>query len=324
MLNKAQDLADTGQDASLLDYLSTSSSQDLERSPTLALLYGIAHGRLGRGAEAQRWVRVALERSRERGDRAIEARALNVSGAIALVEGRIEEAADYFGRALAGAKREGDHGTVGRCSNNLGIISHLRGDFGRAVGSFTMALAAFQQANLHSGIAEALLNMAITYRDQGDLPKALETINAAVEEAESAGDLRLGALTRGGRAEIRLLSGDGELARKEIERALETERALGNVVGEAQALRVLACTHAAAQQHEDAERLLRDVIVRAEEHGRPLLAAQAERDLARVLLELERAQEATELARKARVRFLELGAEAEVQKLDDFLAGAEG
>ncbi len=319
LLSKVQDLSDSGQHAALVEHLSDFTRADLEQSPTLALLYGSALARLGRDVEARQWVEIALERSRDRGDRVIQARALNASGGIALLGGRIDEAAGYFMNALSEGKWVGDHATVGHCSNNLGIIANMRGEHGRAVGHYTMALAAYQQANLRAGLAQSLHNLAITYRDQGDLVRALETADTAVEEAEAAGDLRLGAGTRGGRAEIRLLSGDARMAWREIEWVLQTERSLGNVVGEAEDLRVLAGTMAALNRIAEAERLFRDVIGRAEQHHRPLLAAQAERDLARLLDQAGRAVEAKELARKARVRFERIGVEAEVKKLDQFL-----
>ncbi len=319
MLNKAQELASNGQHAKVVDYLSGQPEADVERSPTLALLLGIAHARLGRDADGKRWVQIALDRSRERGDRAIEARALNASGAIALESGRIDEAKENFMRALSEAKREGDHATVGRCSNNLGVIANLRGDYGRAVGSYTMALAAFQQAHLHAGVAETLHKRAITYRDQGDLPRALKTADSAVEEAQAGGNLRLTALTQGGRAEIRLASEDTAIARREIQQVLEIRRELSDVMGEAEDLRVLAGTLAAVDETEEAEDVYRDVIGRAEDHDRPLLAAQAERDLARLLRQSGRVGDAKEQARKARVRFKQLGAEAEVAKLDTLI-----
>lgn len=324
MLNKVQDLAETGQHSGVLEYLGGRPRDEIERSPTLALLYGIAYSRLGQNAEGDRWVELALGMARERGDRAVEAHALNALGATDLESGRVDVAASRFMEAMALAKREGDHATVGRACNNLGIVAYYRGDYGRAVGSFTMALAAFQQASNRAGIAQVLHNLAMTYRDQGELTKALETADAAVEEAEASGDIRLGASTRGGRAEIRLVAGDAKMARREIERALETERELGDVVGEANDLRVLAGALAAVGDEEQAEEMLLQVIARAEEHTRPVLAGQAERDLAQVLHTQGRGGEALEFARKARVRFLELGAEAEVAKLDEFLAAAEG
>jgi tetratricopeptide (TPR) repeat protein len=321
MLNKVQDLAETGQHSGVLEFLGGRPRDEIERSPTLALLYGIAFSRQGQDAEGDRWVELALGLARERGDSAVEAHALNALGAAHLECGRIDQAAGRFMEAMALAKRLGDHATVGRACNNLGLVAYYRGDYGRAVGSYTMALAAFQQANKRAGVAQVLHNLAMTYRDQGELSRALETADAAVAEAEASGNIRLGASTRGGRAEIRLMAGEAKVARREIERALETERELGDVVGEAQEERVLAGALAAVGEEGQAEEMLLQVIAKAEEHCRPVLAAEAERDLARVLHTQGRGSEALELARKARVRFLELGAEAEVAKLDEFLAG---
>lgn len=316
VLSKAREFSDTGQHAAVVDYLAGLPPNEITRSPTLALLYGIAQARIGRHAEGQRWVDAAGKQAQERGDRAVEARALNVQGAIALEAGRVDEAAGCFSRALEAARREGDHGTVGRCSNNLGIVANLRGDHGRAIGSYTMAMAAFEQAGLSRGISEARHNLGITYRDQGDLGAALAAAEGAVEEADAAGDRALGAQTRAGRAEIRVLAGEPVVGRREAERALATHRELGDVVGEAEALRVLALALQAMGENAEAEDTLRQVIERAEAQGRPLLAAQARRDLAQLLRRLGRAAEAKDLALTARAQFSQLGAEAEVRKLD--------
>ena len=131
--------------------------------------------------------------------------------------------------------------------------------------------------------------------------------------------MALAAQVQGGRAEIRLLMGDSEVARLEVQRALATHREVGNVVGEAEDSRVLAGILAALGQHAQAETMLREVISRAMTLHRPLLAAQAERDLARIVRAQRRDHEAAELARSARERFERLGAAAEVQRLDALL-----
>ena len=320
-INTAQQLAREGRHAAALEYLSAMPAEEIEASPTLALLFGIAHARSGSHATGVRWVTTALSGSRKRHDRAIEARALNVSGAIALDAGRIEEATTCFRHSLLEAERQLDHATVGRCSNNLGIIANLTGEYGRAVGSYTMALAAFQQSGYRVGIAQVLHNLTITYREQGNLVQALETADRAVAEAGAAGDLALAAQTRMGRAEVRLLAGDPALAQREVERALEAHRKLEDVVGIAEGTRVLANALAAQGEREEAMPLLREVIARADQLGRPLLAAQAGRDLARLLLESDRRDDAVVEARRSRVRFKGLGAEAEVRRLDRLING---
>ncbi|MCH8145705.1 MAG: hypothetical protein IIA55_13395, partial [Gemmatimonadetes bacterium] len=69
----------------------------------------------------------------------------------------------------------------------------------------------------------------------------------------------------------------------------------------------------------EAERLLREVIDRAGNEQRPRIQADAQRDLARLLMKMERPDEAMEIAREARVIYSDCGAEAEVGKLDDLM-----
>ena len=151
-LGEAQRLAEAGRYQELLDYLEPSSGEAMDRSPTLALLYGGANARLGRDDEAAMWVELALDRAKQQGDLAVEARALNVCGAIALEAGRLEEAESFFTRGLDAAKRQDDHSTVGRCSNNLGIIADQRGDYGKAQSWYRLALAAYQQVGWDRGV----------------------------------------------------------------------------------------------------------------------------------------------------------------------------
>ena len=319
MLNRVQELSETGRNAAVVAELGAMPVKELEQSPTLSLLFGVAQGRLGRHSSGKQWVATALETARARGDAAIEARALNVSGAIAFDEGRVDDAAGHFANGLAEAQRQGDRETVGKCSNNLGIIAHLRGEYGRAIGSYTMAMAAYQQVGRRKGVAITLHNMSITYRDERNLAKALETEERAGEEAMSSGDLSLQGLICCGRGEIRLKAGDAEVARLEIQRALAFHREVGDVVREAEDLRALAEALDLMQQPVQAEAMLRDVIARARKLDQSLLTAQAERDLARVLHRQERDAEAGEVARRARDRFESLGAASEVRRLDGFL-----
>ena len=321
-LADANQLLESGQHAELLGQLSLTPPHDLERFPELMVLCSIAHARLGQLTEGVHWAERALERAAARGHRAVEVRTLNVLGAIALERGQIENATRHFTKAIASAKREGDHGTVGRSASNLGVIATMCGDYARAIGWYTMALAAYQRMDIREGTAEVLNNLAITYRDMGDFDRALLTADDAVDAAEAAGERRLANLAYGCRAEIRLLAGDVELARREIEQAIQRERAMGDVVGETEDLRVFAATEAAMGRVEEAIGLLRNVIERAKSFPRPLLAAQAERDLARTLYNRGAIPEALAAARLAREGFSALGVRIEVAKLDALLAMA--
>ncbi|HEV8264958.1 MAG TPA: tetratricopeptide repeat protein [Gemmatimonadales bacterium] len=322
-LHAAQELADAGRYAELLTYLEGRSPEQLEQSPMLALLCGIAHSRLGRLDVGQQWAKIALARARILGDRALEVRGLNVCGAIALERGGITEATHFFTRAQEEAMQHNDMATVGRCANNLGIIASMQGDYGRAVGSYTRAIAAYQKAANDRGVAESHHNLGIAYREQGQLEHAIEAADAAVRTADQLGDRRLKAQALSGRAEIRVARGEPELAIREAEGALAVHRELKDVVLEAEDQRILAVALGAAGRTEEAEQTLREVIDRATGHQRPLLVAIAQRDLAELLARSGEGAAAKQMAQRARAAFDRLGAKVETGKLDALLEAAE-
>ena len=330
VIEKARQLAAAGHHAEVVEYLGACADSELADSPSLALLYGTAHARLGRQDEGLRWLDMALDQARKRDEQAVERHALNARGAAALVSGRIDEAADSFTQGLMAASRDGDLATTGRCSNNLGIISNLRGRHAEAIGSWEIALAAFERAGLQQGVAECHHNLGITYREQGALDRALAEADRAVAQAEASGDRTLWALTLRGRAEIRVVRGELGAARHELDQVRELRGYVPNSISDAEDLRVAALVRAAEGDVSAAERALREVIQRAEMHRRPQLQAEATRDLAVVLNRTGRHAEAQAAARAAKAVFAQLGAEREIRNLadqewgDDFAAELRG
>ena len=315
----AQQYADAGKYAELLAYLEQRSRDELEESAMLTLLLGIAHSRLGRLEVGQQWAMVAQLRARSLKDRMMEVRALNVCGAIALERGGIDEATYFFTRAQEEASDGNDMVTVGRCSNNLGIIANMQGDHKRAVIAYTRAIASYEQAKFARGVAEARHNLGIACRAQGRLDRALETANLAIQEAQALGDKQLTAQAIAGLAEIHVARGEADLALTAVEQATTTHREMKDPVREAEDLRIKAGALALKGRREDAESMLRQVIIRATEHGRPLLLAMAERDLALLLLQAGDSVGGKAAAQRARSTFQRLSARAEIDKLDGLL-----
>ncbi len=103
VLDKAEQLIAMGRHAEAVEYLGRRSPSELAASPGLALLYGTAQARLGHHEEGLRWLDLALAQARSRAEEAIARRALNARGALALVSGRMDEAADYFTQAMMAA-----------------------------------------------------------------------------------------------------------------------------------------------------------------------------------------------------------------------------
>ncbi|HET9386408.1 MAG TPA: tetratricopeptide repeat protein [Gemmatimonadales bacterium] len=315
----AQQYADAGKYAELLAYLEQRSRDELEESAMLTLLLGIAHSRLGRLEVGQQWAMVAQLRARSLKDRMMEVRALNVCGAIALERGGIDEATYFFTRAQEEASDDNDMATVGRCSNNLGIIANMQGDYKRAVIQYTRAIASYEQANFARGVAEARHNLGISCRAQGRLDKAVETANQAIQEAQRLNDQQLTAQAIAGLAEIHVARGEADLALTTVEQAIATHRALKDPVREAEDLRIKAGAVALQGRRADAEAMLRQVITLATEHGRPLLLAMAERDLAHLLLQGGDSAGGKAAAQRARSIFQRLSARGEIDKLDELL-----
>src|SRR5437867_4382138 len=318
-LHVAQQFADAGRYAELLAYLEQRSKDELEESAMLTLLCGIAHSRLGRLEVGQQWAMVAQLRARALKDRMMEVRALNVCGAIALERGGIDEATYFFSRAQEEATDDSDMTTVGRCANNLGIIANMQGDYRRAIIAYTRAIASYEQAHFARGVAEARHNLGIVCRAQGQLDRALEIANQAIQEAERLGDRQLTAQAIAGLAEVRVARGESELAKQEVERAIAVHRELKDPVREAEDLRILASALALTEKTNDAETMLRDVIDRATQHGRPLLLASAERDLAHLLIRSGDVTAGKAAAQRARATFQRLSARAEIDRLDALL-----
>ena len=321
-IHVAQQFADAGRYAELLTYLEQRSKDELEESALLTLLLGIAHSRLGRLEVGQQWAMVAQLRARSLKDRMMEVRALNVCGAIALERGGIDEATYFFTRAQEEASDDNDMATVGRCANNLGVIANMQGDYKRAVIAYTRAITAYEQAHFGRGVAESRHNLGIVCRAQGRLDRALETAQLAIDEARALGDQQLTAQAVAGLAEIHVTRGEADLALAAVERAITTHRELKDPVREAEDLRIKAGALALGGRREEAETMFRDVIALATQHGRPLLLAMAERDLALLLIQMGDATGGKAAAQRARSSFQRLSARAEIDKLDDLLETA--
>src|SRR5439155_938858 len=125
----------------------------------------------------------------------------------------------------------------------------------------------------------------------------------------------LRALALRGRAEIHVVRGELEPARRDLDEVGEIRSGLADPVGEAEDLRIAAAVRAAEGDVPAADRALREVIRRAEQQGRPQLLAEATRDLAVVLRGAGRSAEAQTAARRARATFTRLGAEGEIRHL---------
>ena len=113
-----------------------------------------------------------------------------------------------------------------------------------------------------------------------------------------------------------MVRGEPELAIREAERALALHRELDDPVRETEDLRILAVALSRAGRPREADTMFREVIDRATKHDRPLLVANAQRDLGHLLAREGRVTAAKEMAHAARATFNRLGAKVEAERLD--------
>src|SRR5207245_890974 len=177
--------------------------------------------------------------------------------------------------------------------------------------------AAFPRPGMQTGVADCQHNLANAYREQNAFDKALAMADQAVAAAEATRDEALYAMTLRGRAEIRAVRSEPELARRDLDRIRVISSQLPGPVAEAEDLRIQALVLAAENHLPRAEKALREVIGRAELHERLLLQGEATRDLAVVLRRTDRTGEAQAAAQSAKGIFARMGAESEIRKLAD-------
>ncbi len=125
-----------------------------------------------------------------------------------------------------------------------------------------------------TGLAQTAHNLGIVNRDLGYWREAEGHYRTAFRRSRQLGDDRLAAMARVGRAELSHRRGDGAYAEAEANHALEAFVRVGDELGRADALRLLGAIALAAEQTDEAGRLLDQALDLAREHSNPLLEAE--------------------------------------------------
>jgi DNA-binding SARP family transcriptional activator len=122
----------------------------------------------GRYAEALRHARMAFDLHVEIGDRRGQATASNMIGWCLARLGSYPEAASHCRRALAGHRATGDEDGQAEALDSLGIINHHLGAYGQAVADLEEALRLFRQGGDRYAQAQVLDHLGDTRAAAGD------------------------------------------------------------------------------------------------------------------------------------------------------------
>jgi tetratricopeptide (TPR) repeat protein len=280
----------------------------------------------GRAEEAERWGQVAMAvLKRVGGEPQLAIDLMGNLGTMAAQRGRYEEAMGTLEkvRALMDTSLPADHPKRAKVSNALGLTALNMGDYPRALALLTESLKQTEAAkgSQHPEVANRHSMLASTYRESGNPEKALEhaqyalAMRKALQGLEAPGTAA--AMDEVGMCLIALKRHDEALALFREAVAIK-ENVLGgdnpdlsySYDGVGQAL-------LAAGKADEAIEPLRKALTF--EDVEPEALAQTEFALAKAYWEVKEPEQAREMARQARDRYVKLKKDPQVTEISNWL-----
>ncbi|MFV1988556.1 MAG: tetratricopeptide repeat protein, partial [Gemmatimonadota bacterium] len=242
-------------------------------------------------------------------------------GVAAFELGDMETATRSLDALIELAQAEDDAEMLAPAANNLGAIADLQGRVEEALSYYRLALPLYEQADRPHGVAQIHHNLGLSYRELNRIGEAVRCHVKAVEVAEGVGYRPLVALSLSARAECELARGDQGIAAELADRSIQISRACEDPVSEGDALRVRGVVRCRRGDLEGALADLAAATELAGRTGNSLLHAESLRDQGRCLSQAGRPGEARALLLRAVTGFVELGAVAKAdaiaRELDD-------
>lgn len=276
----------------------------------------IAGMRLGDWTAASADARHSLRSARGLADACLEARALNVAGAVEFERGDWGAALELFSKARLLARSAGDRRLVARIDNNEGALWAARGIPARARRLYASALSGFRANHETAAAARVMNNLGLSMLEEGAHAEAGEWFDQATKAARqvSENDLLLTVLINTARASAE----SGDLTRARVS-AAEARMLAERMEGDP-ALADLACVLAAIarieKRWEQAEEWIALALEAAGGGKNPLAAADAWEQRARMRMDQGRRDEAGWAIERARAAYQSLGAASAVARLD--------
>ena len=247
----------------------------------------------GQAAEALQHYQECLRIDDELGDVAsVAGHQFNIGWALARL-GRWEDAFESYYRAI-GLSEQHEWPTL-RTSvlNALGELFLERDKAAKAISIFRMVLEAAERGEaLPEMLPDAMANLGLAYRRQGNMASAGQAYDQALALADRSGNRRATAIVLWRMAELALDQGQLDRCQELARRSIAVAREVVLPCEEAQALRVIALSHAARGEDptardcfEQAIALLRDLedsleLARVRFHYGRYILEQGERDSA--------------------------------------------
>jgi putative nucleotidyltransferase with HDIG domain len=252
----------------------------------------------------------------------LASRALNGLGAVEQSRGELARAEQFYTTARGRAERAGDELRLGEAAQNLGIVANIRGDLEAASRLYHAGLEHLRAANSVTGQIAALNNLGMLHVDLGRLELAEDYFSQALVLAEPLGDVVSCGIIHINRVELYLARGELDRARESCDEGFEIFSRLQHTVRKAEALKFYGVIFRESGKLQLAEIHLRQAIDIAS-HEEPLLEAEAQREVARVLRMQGRNRPALEALNRAHALFTSLQARPDLADIDERVAELE-
>jgi len=285
------------------------------RTPAAAYVYGEALYRTGRPRDLVRFAAVFEATSRASADPTSAMRALNMAGVGAFELGDMDTATRSLDALIELAHAEDDAEMLAPAANNLGAIADLQGRVEEALSYYRLALPLYEQADRPHGVAQIHHNLGLSYRELDRVDEAVRSHVKAVEVAEGVGYRPLVALSLSARAECELARGDPAIAAELADRSIRIARGCEDPVSEGDALRVRGVVRCEGGDLEGALADFEAAAEIAERTDNSLLQAESLRDQGRCLQRAGRPEEGRTLLLRAVTSFVELGSVAKADAI---------
>ncbi len=255
----------------------------------------------------------ARELARVAGNRDLEARAHNGTGAVHYARGEYAQAQASY-RVAMDLTEEPD--LRGRFLLNLGVLANIQGDLASAAQSYSRACAVFREHGDRASEALALHNLGMLHADREEWDEADDAYRRALTLFEEQGNRPLIASVLVNRCEVLIARRALADAVHQCQLASAVYAEIGDECGRGEAQRWQGRALRERGDLAAAERCLTDAVHVAVRHRVKLLEAEASRELAAVKRAANEPAAATRWAKRALAIFRELGATREIAEME--------
>jgi putative nucleotidyltransferase with HDIG domain len=283
---------------------------------------GHCHRGAGQRELSDDMLQLALALGQAHGRPGIEGRAANGLGMLAQEGGDLDAAARLYLRAFELGGQAGDPVLMGETEQNLGILAAIRGDLEEARSRYQSALRHLVRADSVRGRISSLNNLALVHLYMGELNEAAGYLDAALALALQVGDVVRAGGVHINRAELFIARGELDRAREACDEGFEIFSRLEDRPRQAEALKIYGIIYRESGKLHLATIHLQQAID-ITRRTNPLLEAQAQRELSRVLRLQGRNRQALEALNRSHALFTALQASPDLADIDQRIADLE-